>query len=183
MAAANAQAASLEQLKQHWQSVAAGVATTIAIHELGHLAVAATENVDAEFNGLSIVYPEDDLSDRSHLRLASAGYQSQWLASEYAFHQLDKTPDSAKQRAFYQGMVLGHIGITAAYLTFLKNHDQGDSLGISEASSLSTDQVALSLAIPAALDSWRLFGTSPPRWVPMVSKSSKLAGVALVWTF
>ncbi len=175
--------ADFELIKNQFSSVLAGAASTIVLHELGHFAVAELESVQAEFDGTSITYPNQDLSNRQRLRLSSAGYQSQWLASEFAFHQLDHTDLSNRSKAFHTGMVLGHLGISLAYLTVLKGHENGDSLGTASASSWSEDQVLLALAIPAVLDSWRLFGNHPPKWLPMVSKGSKAIGIAAVWSF
>jgi len=45
------------------------------------------------------------------LRVASAGFQSQWLLSELAFHYLDHT--DADKASVVAGTVLAHLGITA----------------------------------------------------------------------
>ena len=45
------------------------------------------------------------------LRVASAGFQSQWLLSELAFHYLDHT--DADKAGVAAGAVLAHLGITA----------------------------------------------------------------------
>ena len=172
----------LDSIRQHLTATLAGAASTIALHELGHFTAAKIESVHAEFDGATIVYPNQNLSKTQSLRLSTAGYQSQWLAAEYAFQRLKK-PATDDQKAFHVGMILGHIGISLAYLTVLKGHQNGDSLGTAAASSLSEDQVLLALAIPAALDSWRLFGKHPPKWLPLVSRGSKAIGIAAVWSF
>ena len=138
-------------------------------HELGHLGVAASMDIDTQFDGLTVVYPGTNLTSKQQLRVASAGFQSQWLLSELAFHYLDHS--DADKSSIAAGAVLAHLGITAAYLTFLKNEETGDVAGISNALGKSRSDVALLLAVPAFLDTWRLFG-EPPDWVPRISSIS-----------
>ena len=76
--------------------------------------------------------------------------------------------------------MLAHIAITTAYLTFLKNNRDGDVAGMATALGKSRSNVALTLALPALLDTWRLFG-DPPDWVPHLSRIGKGLGVAWVW--
>lgn len=171
------------QIKENWGITLAGAATTIAIHELGHFMVAGLEDVDASFDGVTVTYRNTENTDRQNLRLSSAGYQFQWLASEYAFSQLDRPQLSARARAWNSGMVLGHIGITIAYLSFLKDHEDGDAVGSSIAAGMSTDQLVGLLAIPAVLDSWRLFGKHSPHWASWASRGFKTIGISAVWTF
>ncbi|MEE9446788.1 MAG: hypothetical protein V3V09_02445 [Arenicellales bacterium] len=176
-----AQTVSLDTLKTHWGATLGGILTTIAAHELGHFIVAEHEGADAYFDGITIEYRHTDQTNRQNLRLSSAGYQSQWLLSEYAFSQLNQPDLSANKQAWNTGLVLGHIGITVAYLSVLKNHEDGDALGVAQASGLSLDKVLLSLAIPAALDSWRLFGKRTPKWTSWASRGFKAVGISATW--
>ena len=160
------------------RGLATGAIGMIVGHEIGHFAVAESMNVKAEFDGVTVVYPNSNLTSRQHLRVASAGFQSQWLLSELAFHYLDK-PD-VEQRSVATGAVLAHIAITTAYLTFLKNNKDGDVVGMATALGKSRSNVALTLALPALLDTWRLFG-EPPDWVPHLLRIGKGLGVAWVW--
>ena len=80
-------------------------------------------------------------------------------------------------------MICAHLGISAAYLTFLRNHPQGDTYAMAEATDLSTAQLAALLAIPATLDAWRLFADDVPAWVPALSVGSKGAGLVAIWTW
>ena len=180
---AHAELIDIDTLKSNWLSALGGSATTIAAHELGHFVVAETEGAEAYFDGITIEYRDTDDSDQQALRLSSAGYQTQWLASEYGFLRLDQKGLNDRQRAWNAGLVLGHIGITAAYLTFLKNHEDGDAGGVARATGLSRDQVLALLAIPAALDSWRLFGKHSPKWASWTSRGFKAVGVAAIWQF
>ena len=49
-------------------------------HELGHLVLSQTK--DIEFDGVAIVYSQSVLTPQEKLRVASAGFQVQWLLSE-----------------------------------------------------------------------------------------------------
>jgi len=178
-----AEGVDVDSLKMNWGAMLGGAVATIAIHEMGHFVVAGIEDADAHFDGLTVKYRDYDGTDRQNLRLSSAGYQAQWLASEYAFKQLDQPGLSQGQVAWNTGLILGHIGITAAYLTFLRDHEDGDVSGISEATGLSTAEVLALLSIPAVLDSWRLFGRNSPKWAGWASKGSKVVGITAIWTF
>jgi hypothetical protein len=157
-----------------------GAAGMVLGHELGHFALAASMDIDAEFDGVTVVYPGTDLSSQQQARVASAGFQSQWLLSELAFHFLDK-PDAAPN-SIAAGVVLGHLGITAAYLSFLKNEKEGDVAGMANAFGKNRTDLALLLAVPALLDGWRLFG-KPPDWVPVLSRAGKGLGLAWIWSW
>lgn len=178
-----AQSVSLDQLKQHWGPTLGGAVTTIALHEAGHLLVAGIEDADPYFDGLTIKYNQFDGSDRQGLRLSSAGFQAQWITSEYAFRRLKQSDLNDQQKAWNAGLILGHIGITAAYLTFLKDEEFGDVTGIANATGLSNSEVIALLTIPAILDTWRLFGEQSPKWAAWTSKGYKVLGITAIWTF
>ena len=54
---------------------------------------------------------------------------------------------------------------------------------MAQATGLSKNKIALALAVPGALDAWRLFGTQVPEWVPQLSLLSKGLGMAWAWTY
>lgn len=158
-----------------------GLASGYGAHELGHVVVATAKGYPVSHDGLSLVYPNAAFTDAGHLQVASAGFQTQWLMAELAFrdhHGNDKAPGN-----FGAGVVCAHLGITLAYLTVLKNHPQGDVAGIAQATGLSNDRIVLALAVPGALDAWRLFGNRVPEWVPQLSMASKGLGIAWAWTY
>ena len=181
--AARAEGVRLDTLKSHWGLVLGGAATTLAIHELGHLMVAGLEGADPYFDGTTIKYREAEGTDEQNLRLSSSGFQAQWITSEYAFHQLRRNDLNQSQRAWNAGLVLGHIGITAAYLLVIQDQDYGDVEGISNATGLSTTEVLGLLTLPAFLDSLRLFGENSPDWLGWTSAGYKAVGITAVWTF
>ncbi len=180
---AHSQTLSLEQAQDNWGPLLGGMAATIIGHELGHFAAAEAEGVDAFFEDFTVKYEDQDGTPRQALRLSSAGFQAQWLISEAAFLKLKSPELSASKHAFYSGLVLGHIAISAAYALGLKDHEDGDATGIAAATSYSSDEIALYVALPAAIDAWRLLAGDPPRWLPWASMGSKAIGIAAVWRF
>jgi hypothetical protein len=173
-----------ESSSEHWGAFVAGGFSTLMIHELGHMAVAKYHNTEFEYDGVTIIYPDADLTESEHLRIASAGFQFQWIASEIALGILSRDKQlTPRSKSFTRGIVAGQVAITLAYVTFLKNHPDGDIQGMSEASGLSNDELALIVAIPAVLDSWRLIAKSVPGWVPKLSIAYKGLGIAAIWTF
>ena len=171
------------QLNNHQGAFYLGLLTGLAGHELSHFAVAEAEGTSAEFDGITIVYTNEDLSDQEKLRVSSAGFQAQWLISETALRYRSHHTLTDKGDNFNAGLVWAHLGITAAYLTVLKNHEDGDIEGMSQATGISRNGLALMVAIPAALDAWRLMGSDVPNWVPIISMGSKSLGIAAVWKF
>jgi hypothetical protein len=165
------------EVSEDWLGFITGMAGSIAAHELGHVLVARTHGYYIEHDGLSLTFTPAFRSRSDHLRVASAGFQGQWLAAEAAFAAGDKWGNLGA------GLVCGHLATSLAYLAILKNHKRGDTVGMAKASGLSVDQVALLAAIPAVLDSWRLFGRDVPNWVPGLSLGLKGAGIAAVWTY
>ena len=173
-----------ESYSEDWGAFVAGGFSTFVIHEIGHLAVARYHGTDFEYDGVTIVYPDADLTETEQLRIASAGFQFQWIASEIAFGELARDKQlTSRSKSFTRGIIAGQIAITLAYVTFLKNHPDGDIQGMSDASGLSNDELALLVAIPAALDSWRLIAKNVPGWVPKLSIAYKGIGIAAIWTF
>ena len=146
-------------------------------HELGHLVLSQTK--DIEFDGVAIVYSQSVLTPREKLRVASAGFQVQWLLSELAFEQLQK-PSTGRSRDLAAGAILGHLAITAAYLTFVKDDAYGDVTAMAEVTGHSRNKIVKFLAVPAVLDAWRLWG-DPPAWVSPVSRGAK--GWSIAWTW
>ena len=86
------------------------------------------------------------------------------------------------RRSLAAGAIIAHLGISAAYLTFLKDHEDGDIMGIANALGEDKDAVAALVAIPALLDAWRLLG-NPPEWAPSLSAASKGLMAAWVWSW
>ena len=161
----------------------AGMATGVGVHELGHITLASAEGYSVEVHHLAIMYAGKAMTPRDHAEIASAGYQAQWVLSEAVLRNHEDHHPTQPMPDFQAGMVMGHIAISAAYLTVLRNNPDGDLRGIHDATGLSTWSMALMLAVPAALDYWRLTGRNVPRWVPALSIGCKGAAMGAIWTY
>jgi hypothetical protein len=173
----------LENSVSSWERFTLGIVSGIAAHEASHVFIATTKGYNVSHDGLSLTYPGAQFTHAGQLQLASAGIQMQWVLSELVLrdehgHEQVKPPSD-----FGAGVVCSYIGVSAAYLTFLKNQRQGDVAGMSYATGLSHDRIALMMAIPAVLDAWRLFGDDVPPWVPTLSVMSKGIGAAWIWSY
>ncbi len=172
---------SFNDVGAEWGQFALGFAASYAAHEAGHYVIARSLGYQVSHDGLSIIYPGARFTPADHLRVASAGFQTQWVLDELALH--DHGEPRRKPTNFGAGMLCAHIGTALAYLTVLKDHPRGDIVGLSEATGLSNDRLALMFAAPALLDAWRLFGDDVPSWVPQLSLAAKGAGLTWIWTY
>ena len=182
-ASANGEGWSLDDTGSRWAQFAFGFASGIVGHEAGHMLVATSKGYQVSHDGLSIVYPGAKMSPASHLQLASAGFQSQWVMSELELREQNGKEHKRPPSDFGAGVVCSYLGVSLAYLTFLKNQQTGDVYGMSNATGYSRGRIGLMLAIPAVLDTWRLFGDDVPAWVPTLSVMSKGVGAAWIWTY
>lgn len=174
---------SLDDARTGWGNFTLGLASGIVAHELGHYLVATSKGYKVRFDGLSIVYPDAVFTDSDQLQVASAGFQTQWILTELVLRDRNGKERKEPPGNFGAGVVCAHLGITLAYLVYLKDHQQGDVVGMANATGFSNNQIALALAVPAALDAWRLFGNQVPEWVPQLSLVGKGMGMAWVWTY
>ena len=108
---------------------------------------------------------------------------AQWLISEAALRYRERKKLTEFGDSFNAGLISSHLLITAAYMTVLMNHQDGDLQGASEATGISNDKLAALVAIPAILDTWRLFGKEVPAWVPALSVGAKGVGITMIWTY
>lgn len=173
----------LSRFKNNKAAFVAGFFSGYAAHELGHFVVADSFGFDAEFDGVTIVYPGAVMTEAEQLKVSSAGFQVQWLVSETALRYREDRKLTDFGDNYNAGLVGAHLAITAAYLTVLLNHEDGDLQGMSKASGISNDKLAVLVAIPALLDTWRLFGNDVPEWVPTLSAGTKGIGLTWVWTY
>lgn len=180
---AQAHAWSLGQIGDKTGAYLLGFVSGYLAHEAGHVIVATAKGYDVDLDGVSIIYPDAQMSDADRLQVSSAGFQAQWLTTEASFLYRSRKELSPTSDNFTAGLISSHLVITAAYLTVLRDHPQGDTYAMSEATDLSTGQIAALLAVPAVLDTWRLFGEDVPKWVPALSVGYKGAGFVAIWTY
>lgn len=174
---------SFDDARPEWERFALGFASGVIAHEAGHYLVATSKGYKVSHEGLSIVYPGANFTDSDHLKVASAGFQTQWLLTELILRDRNGKEMKEPPGNFGAGIVCAHLGITLAYMTVLRNHKLGDIAGMAEATGRSNNQIALALAIPGGLDAWRLFGHDVPEWVPQISILGKGIGIARIWTY
>lgn len=173
---------SFDGARPEWGKFALGLVSGIVAHEGGHYVVATSLGYNVSHDGFSVVYPGAAFTRSDHLRVASAGFQTQWLLSEVVLRDREQRMKEHPGN-FGAGIVCAHLGITLAYLTVLNNNGLGDIAGMADATGRTHNQLALALAIPGALDAWRLFGNEVPEWVPQVSLVSKGIAITRIWTY
>ena len=174
---------SIDESEAGWEGFALGFASGIVAHEAGHIVVATSKGYSVRYDGLSIVYPGARLTRSGQLQVASAGFQTQWALSEFVLRDRNGDEHIKPPSDFGAGVVCSYLGVSFAYLTFLKNQYSGDVYGMSQASGYSRDRISMMLAVPAVLDTWRLFGNDVPKWVPALSVLSKGLGAAWIWSY
>ena len=163
---------------RNWTGFLGGALTTLVVHESSHYLVAKSYGFDVGVDGVSLVYPDWDPTSRQEMRVATAGFQGQWIVSELAFSRLEKQTNDA----YYRGMVTGHIVISFAYVA-LKEDDTSDIYSMSSVSGLSRNELLALLLVPASIDATRLWMDEPPKWLKNVSIASKGLGIAAIWKF
>jgi len=154
----------------------------IALHEVGHFATATSFGQHAQFNRGSVVYPQSSFSSTQALLVSTAGFQSQWLYSEWSFYELDKADDMWLDEQHYVGLITAHIATSLAYLAGLKDAPTSDIYTAAQVSGRSRNQLAVMAAVPALLDAYRLWGDAPD-WVGHLSMGLKASEIGLIWTF
>jgi hypothetical protein len=174
---------SFDDAQQDLGKFALGFVSGVVAHEAGHYVVATSKGYKVSHDGLSIVYPNANFTDSDHLKVASAGFQTQWLFTELILRDNNGKEMREPPGNFGAGMVCAHLAITLAYMSVLKDHKQGDIAGMAQATGRTNNQIALALAIPGVLDTWRLFGHDVPEWVPRLSLLGKGIGIARIWTY
>ena len=163
---------------RNWEAFFGGMLTTFAIHESSHYLMAKLYGFDIGLDNVSIVYPDWDPTPREKMRIASAGFQGQWIVSELAFSRLEKKPDEK----YYEGIVAGHVAISLAY-TILKKNDTSDIHSMSSVSDFSSNELLLFLLVPASIDVFRLWVDESPKWLKNISIASKGLGITAIWKY
>ena len=161
-----------------WTGFAGGIIT----HELGHVAMAASVGQSSRLESGSVVYPNSSFSAKEALRVSTAGFQTQWLFSEWAFYELDNSEETLLNEQHYIGLITSHITISLAYLAGLKEQPTSDIYNAAAVSGKSRNQLMAAALAPALLDAYRLWGDAPA-WVDKLSIGLKTGEIGLIWTF
>jgi hypothetical protein len=124
---------SIDESEAGWERFVLGFASGIVAHEAGHVFVATTKGYSVSHDGLSLTYPGAALTRSAQLQLASAGFQTQWVLSEFVLRERNGDEHIKPSSDFGAGVVCSYLGVSFAYLTFLKNQYSGDVYGMSQA--------------------------------------------------
>lgn len=162
-----------------WLGFVGGIVT----HDLGHVAMAAAHGQRAKLHAGSIIYPNKAFSPPEAVRVSTAGFQTQWLFSEWSFYALKQEQPSLLDQQHYLGLISAHLAISFAYMAVLKDEPTSDIYAVSTTTGRSRNSLALMALLPALLDTYRLFGTDVPSWVDAASIAVKTGEVGLIWTF
>jgi len=161
-----------------WQGFAGG----IIAHELGHVAMAASVGQSSRLHAGSVIYPNSHFTPQQALRVSTAGFQTQWLFSEWAFYELENSEETLLDEQHYVGLITSHIAISLAYLAILKDEPTSDIYNAASTSGRSRNQLMWAALAPAMLDAYRLWGNAPP-WVDYLSMGVKAGEIGWIWTF
>ena len=126
---------SFDDARPEWGRFALGFVSGIAAHEAGHYVVATSKGYKVGHSGLSITYPDAVFKGSDQLKIASAGFQTQWLVTELFLRDHNGKEVKEPPGNFGAGIVCAHLGITLAYLTVLKNNRLGDIVGMAQSTS------------------------------------------------
>ncbi len=161
-----------------WTGFAGGIIT----HELGHVTMAASVGQSSRLQSGSVVYPNSNFSAKEALRVSTAGFQVQWLLSEWAFYALENPKETVWDEQHYVGLITAHITISLAYLAGLKEQPTSDIYNAAAVSGRSRSQLMAAALAPALLDAYRLWGNAPA-WVDKLAIGLKAGEIGLIWTF
>lgn len=161
-----------------WTGFAGGIIT----HELGHVTMASSVGQSSRLQSGSVVYPNSSFSAKEALRVSTAGFQTQWLLSEWAFYELENPEETVWDEQHYAGLITAHITISLAYLAGLKEQPTSDIYNAAAVSGRSRNQLMVAALAPTLLDAYRLWGDAPA-WVDKLSIGLKAGEIGLIWTF
>jgi hypothetical protein len=141
---------------RYWLPLAAGAATSILIHEAGHLGAAISTGAHPSFGfdkGRPTVYSgiDSDRYPRRQFWFSSAGLNVQSLLDE-AILDIPHHHGSA----FERGLLGGGIGTTVFYLTIGRTGSVSDVDFMSHTGIMTKTQVTLLYGSIAALHTWRI---------------------------
>lgn len=131
----------------------------------------------------SIIYPNHHFDAATALRVSTAGFQTQWLFSEWAFAELSEPERMLLQEQHYVGLISAHLAISYAYLLALKDEPTSDIYATAASTGRSRNALVAFALLPAALDTYRLLGSDVPMWVRHISIGLKAGAIGLIWTF
>jgi hypothetical protein len=145
---------------RHWRSFIAGMASSIALHEVGHIAASLSMGATPTFGfdaGRPTVYSGIDVKVEPHKQFifSSAGLTVQSLIDEIVLDAPHSDP-KAPASPFERGILAGGIGTTLFYLTIGRRGSVSDVEFMARTHALTTTQVTLIYGSIAALHALRI---------------------------
>jgi hypothetical protein len=140
----------------YWKRLGAGVATSILIHEMGHIGTSLAYGAGPTFGfdkGRPTVYSGINLQEhpRKQFLFSAAGLTVQSLLDE-ALLDIPHT----RGGAFERGLIGGGIGTTIFYLTIGRRGSVSDVEFMARTHVMNRTQITLLYGSIAALHSWRV---------------------------
>jgi hypothetical protein len=140
----------------YWVRLGAGAATSILLHEAGHIGASIISGAHPSFGfdkGRPTIYSgiDSDLHPRTQFWFSSAGLNVQTLLDE-AILDIPHNRGSA----FERGLIGGGIGTTVFYLTIGRSGSVSDVDFMSHTGIMTKTQVTVLYGSIAALHTWRV---------------------------
>ncbi len=165
----------------------AGAGIGLGLHEAGHLAFdwafdAKPRLKRVEFGGIPFpaLVHRTDLSPRRELTISSAGFWTQYLASE---HILFRRPHlRAERAAVLKGVLAFQILTSAGYAAAAlarAGPAERDTRGMAISSGIDERAIGVLVLAPAVLDAYR-YVRPDARWAVWVSRAAKIGTVGLL---
>jgi hypothetical protein len=158
--AASALPAGAQNARGHWRAFAAGFASSVLLHEAGHVAASLSLGGRPTFgfdSGRPTVYSGIDVHLEPHKQFifSSAGLTVQSLLDEIIL-DVPHSDSEAPAPAFERGMLAGGIGTTLFYLTIGRRGSVSDVEYMARTGALTSTQVTILYGSVAALHALRM---------------------------
>jgi len=164
-----------------------GAATGFILHESGHLAANAAvgsgvEVKEVRFGPLPFftLAPDDNLGDRSHYIVTSAGLNVQNIVNEWI---LTKHPDlKERDKPYLKGIFFFNTALSLGYASaaILEFGEARDTEGMADSLNVDEASIGLAVLLPALLDLYRYYHPDAgwAKWAGRISKAVMI-GAAL----
>jgi hypothetical protein len=164
----------------------AGAATSLGVHEGGHVIFAYQFDADPGLQKVSFgpfpffALTHEPVSPAREFTISSAGFWTQHLSNELI---LTRRPGLRHEDApFIKGMLAFNVLASAGYAAaaFARAGPlERDTRGIAVSARMSEPAVGAMILVPAALDAMRYYAPER-RWLAWASRAAKVAGVLMV---
>ena len=152
--------AGAQSARGHWRAFAAGFASSVLLHEAGHVAASFSLGARPTFGfdaGRPTVYSGIDVHLEPHKQFifSSAGLTVQSLLDEIVL-DIPHADPHAPASAFERGVLAGGIGTTLFYITIGRRGSVSDIEFMARTGALTSTQVTIIYGSIAALHALRI---------------------------